>query len=104
MRDADADRAHKGNVEIDELKLRLGRILAEEEGDGSVDWPAGQGLSDTLLGELQMPIPLIVDEYLRGADRRRQDNVFAHAQRTQLLAFLRAGPIVNSLDPPIGRA
>ena len=104
MRDAAADRAHTSVVEIDELKLRLGRILAEEEGDGSVDWPVVQGLSDALLGELQMPIALIVDEYLRGAVRRRQDNVFAHAQRTQLLAFLRAGPIVSSSDPPIGRA
>jgi len=43
-----------------------------------------------LLGELQVSTPLIVDEYLRGADRRRRDNVFAHAQRTQLLDFLRA--------------
>ena len=77
-------------MKIDELKIRLGRILAKEEGDASVDWPGVQGLSHELLGEVQLPIPLIVDEYLRGADRRRQDNVFAHAQRTQLLEFLRA--------------
>jgi hypothetical protein len=76
-------------VKIDELKLRLGQILAEEEGDGSVDWCAVQYQSDQLLGELRVPIPLIVDEYLRGAARRRQDNVFAHAQRTQLLEYLR---------------
>ena len=80
---------HIALVEIDELKLRLGQILAEEEGGGSVDWPGVRGLSDELLGELQMPIPLIVDEFLRGADRRRQDIVFAHAQRSQLLHFLR---------------
>ena len=42
-----------------------------------------------LLGELQMPIPLIVNEYLRGSDRRREDGVYAHAQRSQLLHFLR---------------
>jgi len=78
-------------VKIDELKIRLGQILAEEEGNGSVNWPGVQGLSDQLLGELRVPMPLIVDEYLRGgAERRRQDNVFAHAQRTQLLEFLRA--------------
>ena len=104
MKDGPPRPTHIAAVEIDELKLRLGRILAEEEGDGSVDWPAVQGLSDALLGELQMPIPLIVDDYLRGADRRRQDNVFAHAQRTQLLAFLRAGPAVSSWDRPTGRA
>jgi hypothetical protein len=76
-------------VKIDELKLRLGQILAEEEGDGSVDWQSVAGLSEKLLGELQLPIPLIVNEYLRGAERRRQDGVYAHAQRSQLLHFLR---------------
>jgi len=81
---------HTAPVKIDELKIRVGQILAEEEGNGSVDWPSVQGLSDQLLGELQVSTPLIVDEYLRGADRRRRDNVFAHAQRTQLLDFLRA--------------
>jgi hypothetical protein len=76
-------------VKIDQLKLRLGQILAEEEGDASVDWHNVACLSDELRGELQMPIPLIVDEYLRGADRRQQDSVYAHAQRSQLLYFLR---------------
>ena len=51
-------------VKIDELKSRLGQILAEEEGDGSTDWYSVGYLSDELLGELQMPIPLIVNEYL----------------------------------------
>jgi hypothetical protein len=77
-------------VKIDELKLRLGRILVEEESDGSVDWGAVERMSHELLGALQVPIPLIVDAYLRGADRRRLDNVYAHAQRTQLIEFLRA--------------
>lgn len=77
-------------VKIDELKRRLGQILAEEEGCGSVDWHDVAYRSDQLLGELQVPIPLIVDEYLRGADRRRLDPVYAHAQRSQLLHFLRS--------------
>jgi hypothetical protein len=76
-------------MNIDELKLRLGQILAEEEGDASVNWNNVQLRSDELLGELQMPIPLIVNEYLRGSGRRREDGVYAHAQRTQLLQFLR---------------
>ena len=76
-------------MKIDELKLRLGQILAEEEGDGAVDWQNVAGLSSQLLGELQLPIPLIVNEYLRGAERRRQDGVYGHAQRSQLLHFLR---------------
>lgn len=76
-------------MKIEELKFRLGKILAEEEGDGSTDWISVAFLSDELLGELQVPIPLIVDEYLRGADRRRVDSVYGHAQRSQLLHFLR---------------
>ena len=76
-------------MKIDELKIRLGQILAEEEGYESVDWSMVQLRSDELLGELQMPIPLIVNEYLRGSDRRREDGVYAHAQRSQLLHFLR---------------
>jgi hypothetical protein len=76
-------------MKIDQLKIRLGQILAEEEGDGSVNWHNIMCLSDELRGELQVPIPLIVDEFLRGADRRRQDSVYAHAQRSQLLHFLR---------------
>ena len=81
-------------MDTGKLKLRLGLILAEEEGGGEVDLAIVEHLSNELLGELRMPVPLIVDEYLRGLDRRRQDIVFANAQRTQLLLFLRspAGP------------
>ena len=76
-------------MDNDELKLRLGQILAEEEGDGAVDWHSVEFRSNALLGELQMPIPLIVDEYLRGFERRRNDMMFGRAQRNELLTFLR---------------
>ncbi|MFL6786895.1 MAG: hypothetical protein ACJ8E0_11560 [Sphingomicrobium sp.] len=72
------------------MKVRLGKILAEEERDGPIDWKIVDRLSNDLLSELQMPVPLIVDEYLRGFDRRRQDIVFGHAQRVQLLLYLRS--------------
>ncbi|MBV8907715.1 MAG: hypothetical protein JOZ20_01815 [Sphingomonas sp.] len=71
------------------MKSRLGQILAEEERDPPIDWFLVEQLSSELLGELSSPLPLIVDEYLRGSERRRQDEVFAHAQRGQLLLFLR---------------
>ena len=77
-------------MDTNELKNRLGRVLAEEECDGPIDWLAVERLSEELRGELQMPVPLIVDEYLRGFERRRQDEVFGHAQRSQLLLFLRS--------------
>jgi hypothetical protein len=76
-------------MENDELKLRLGQILAEEEGDGDIDWHSVESRSTALLGELQMPIPLVVDEYLRGFERRRNDAMFGRAQRSELLLFLR---------------
>ena len=79
-------------MDSDGLKHRLGQILAEEERDPPVDWSLVGQLSIELLGELSTPLPLIVDEYLRGSERRRQDEVFAHAQRGQLLLFLRTPP------------
>jgi len=79
-------------VDTDGLKSRLGQILAEEERDHSIDWALVDQLSIELLGELPVPSPLIVDEYLRGSERRRQDEVFAHAQRGELLLFLRSPP------------
>jgi hypothetical protein len=77
-------------METGELKSRLGQILAEEEGDEAIDWYVVERLSNELLGELQMPVPLIVTEYLQGSRRRRDDMVFGHAQRGQLLLFLRS--------------
>jgi hypothetical protein len=77
-------------MDTGELKHRLGQILAEEEGDEAIDWQRVQSQSDALLGELQMPVPLVVDEYLRGSDRRRQDMMFGRAQRLELLLYLRA--------------
>jgi hypothetical protein len=76
-------------MDTSELKQRLGRVLAEEEGSGPVDWLSVERLSNELRGELQMPVPLIVDEYLRGFERRRRDQMFGRAQRGELLLFLR---------------
>jgi hypothetical protein len=73
-----------------ELKHRLGRILAEEEGDGPIDWQRVEQLSNALIGELQMPVPLVVEAYLRGSARRREDMSIGHAQRGELVAFLRS--------------
>jgi hypothetical protein len=77
-------------VDAVSLKLKLGQILAEEERDHPIDWPVVERLSTELLGELRVPLPFIVDDYLRGSHRRRQDEVFAHAQRGELLLFLRS--------------
>jgi len=77
-------------METDELKNRLAQILAEEEREDLVDWQWVGTQSHVLLGELQMPIPLIVEEYLRGFERRRQDEMIGRAQRTELLQFLRS--------------
>jgi hypothetical protein len=79
---------------IEELKSELAIILSEEE-RADVDWAEVSALSRTL-HELLLSDPpafypeLLVEEYLSGADRRRDDPVVAHAQRSRLVAFLRA--------------
>ena len=64
----------------------------------------GQSQSDALVGELEMPVSLVVDEYLRGSDRRRQDMMFGRAQRLELLLYLRAVQSRAPRNPPCRNA
>jgi len=73
----------------DNLKARLSEILAEEE-EARVDWDAVLNRSADLLSEMTLPAPAVVQDYLNSIEMRRGDSVFAHAQRTELLRFLRA--------------
>jgi hypothetical protein len=72
-----------------ELKRRLGVILAKEEGQG-VDWAVVSIMSASLLRELDGSLPDFARDYLAGVNRRQSDAVFAHAQRSELLRYLRA--------------
>lgn len=76
-------------MSFDDLKARLGNILAEEE-ESEVDWDTVLNRSAVLLSEMTFPAPDIVQDYLNSIERRRLDCVFAHAQRTDVLRFLRA--------------
>ena len=75
-------------MSFDDLKARLGNILAEEE-ESEVDWDTVLNRSAVLLSEMTFPAPDIVQDYLNSIERRRLGCVFAHAQRTDLLRFLR---------------
>jgi len=71
------------------LKQRLGGILTEEE-QPDADLALIARLSDELANEICMEAPLIVREYLVTFAQHRSDAVFAHAQRSELLRFLRS--------------
>lgn len=69
-------------------------ILALEE-DSVVDWAQVQSLSANLANDLEADLPAIsqdsfVFEYLTGWELRRADPIFAHAQRSSLVAFIRS--------------
>jgi len=73
----------------EEIKRRLGGILAKEEGDNVPDWDCVKSLSSALLQEVNAHPHEIVTAYLADCDKRRADAVFALAQRSELLRFLR---------------
>jgi hypothetical protein len=78
---------------LDELKSKLTFLLGEEE-EREVDWTLVEHLSLGLQEELRLGSPPdfpadLLDDYLSGFARRREDPVFAQAQRSELVAFLR---------------
>lgn len=71
-----------------ELKQRLGLILTQEE-QREVDWSLVARLCDDLAEELGIKAPPIVQEYLASFEQRESDVAFAHAQRSELVRYLR---------------
>lgn len=71
-----------------ELKQRLGLILTQEE-QREVDWSLVARLCDDLAEELRIKAPPIVQEYLASFEQRESDVAFAHAQRSELVRYLR---------------
>jgi hypothetical protein len=72
-----------------EVKRRLGLILTQEERP-DVDWPLVARLCDDLAHELGAEAPAIVQEYLASFEKRRLDPMFAHAERSELVRYLRS--------------
>jgi hypothetical protein len=78
---------------VRELKARLSQILSAEE-EADIDWSRVHRLSAALLDEVDQDAPEpcsldLVRDYLGAVERRRQDAVFAHAQRSELAQYLR---------------
>jgi len=88
-------------MKTEELKRRLGEILAEEEGP-EVDWDAVARMSAQLASDLGHSLPPIAAEYLASVERRREDNVFGHAQRSVLGLYLNLGPQMPRQSARIG--
>jgi hypothetical protein len=77
-------------MDTGELKRRLGLILLEEEGP-DVDWDIVAAMSAELTADLGYSLPPIAKDYLVSVERRRKDSVFALAQRSLLVRYLRGG-------------
>jgi hypothetical protein len=88
-------------MKTEELKRRLGQILAKEE-EPNVDWGAVATMSDELAGDLGDMRPPIVADYLTSVARRREDSVFGHAQRSALALHLGLGPTMPRKSARVG--
>ena len=69
---------------------RLGQILAKEE-EPEVDWGAIAAVSAQLASDLGDSLPREAADYLASVDRRREDAVFGHAQRSVLALYIGNG-------------
>lgn len=85
----------------EELKRRLGQILAKEE-ESDVDWGAVAAMSAELASDLEHSPPPIAADYLASVERRREDSVFGHAQRSVLILYLSLGPTMPRKSARVG--
>lgn len=77
-------------MKSEELQRRLGHILAEEEVPPS-DWDAVAVLSAQLIDDAGVELSVFAKDYLVSWQRRRNDPLFAQAQRSSLIQYLRSG-------------
>src|SRR5215210_6090057 len=88
-------------MKTEELKRRLGEILAKEE-EPDVDWGAVAAMSAELAADMGHSIPPIAADYLASVERRREDSVFGHAQRSVLALYLNLGPRMPRKSARVG--
>lgn len=88
-------------MRTEELKRRLGEILAKEE-EPEVDWDAVASMSGQLASDLGASLPPITAEYLTSVERRRDDVVFGHAQRSVLALYLNLSPTIPRKSDRVG--
>jgi hypothetical protein len=88
-------------MKTEELKRRLGEILAKEE-EPEVDWDAVAAMSGQLASDLGHSLPPIAADYLASVERRREDSVFGHAQRSVLALYLQLGPTMPRKSARVG--
>jgi hypothetical protein len=90
-------------MEMDDLRRRLGAILAAEE-QQPPDWAAVDRLTDELLqqlvGEPNTECPEIVNHYLDDADIRSKDDAYGGRQREQISRFVGTGEYKDSTPIP----
>jgi hypothetical protein len=72
-----------------DLKHRLGLIITQEQEPG-VDWAVVSCLCAALARDIGETERGPVKDYLGTSGRRKSDFVFAHAQRSELISYLRS--------------
>lgn len=86
-------------MNADDLKRRLGLILAQEEGP-NVDWTKVAEMSAQLSAECGPSLDPIAAGFLECVEQRRSDPLLAQSQRSQLVLYLRG--LKSSSNPNKG--
>lgn len=91
-------------MEIDELRRRVGAILAAEEREPA-DWSEVERLTDELQLQLRAEpsteCPEVVNHYLDDADIRARDEAYAVHQRQEVRRFVKAGEYDDGTPIPL---
>ena len=91
-------------MDIDELRRRVGAILAAEESEPP-NWEQVDELSDNLLLQLisepDTEVVQIVNHYLDDAPIRERDDGYARQQRQRIRRFVETGEYKNSTPIPL---
>ena len=88
-------------MEMDELRRRVGIILAVEERE-TVNWHEVEHLARDLQSNIHIDAtPEIVHHYLDDADIRARDEVYAVQQRRQIRRFVEAGDCDDGTALPL---
>jgi hypothetical protein len=88
-------------MEMDELRRRLGMILAAEEKEPA-DWSAVERLASELQRQLHTDVtPEIVSHYLDDADIRARSETYAVGQRRKVRRFVELGEYDDGTPVPL---
>lgn len=90
-------------MDVNELRRRVGAILAAEE-QQPADWPEAERLTDELQQQLHAQLgtvrPEVVNRYLDDGDVRARDDAYAAHQWRAVRRFVETGEYTDSTAAP----